>query len=65
MTPEQQAAYTFSQSVCASIEAAGMIEENKGRLSRGEAIAYSSDEFLHLIDKYGISHNAVLSLFHQ
>ena len=63
MTPEQQAAFVFSQSVSALIEAVGMVETNKGRLARGEAMAYSEQDFTDLIRKYGISHNAVLTLF--
>ncbi|KKL81079.1 hypothetical protein LCGC14_1998300 [marine sediment metagenome] len=65
MTPEQQAAYVFSQSVSALIEAIGMISENLDRNRRGESHAWCNEEFNNLINKYGISHNAVLSLFQQ
>ena len=63
MTPEQ-AAYVFSQSVSALIEALGMLSDNLDCARRNESQAWCNEEFNNLIDKYGISHNAVLSLFH-
>ena len=64
MTSEQQAAYIFAQSVCAMADIAGMQAENQSRLHRGEAIAYAEQAFLDVINRYGISHNAVISTFH-
>ena len=63
MNPEQQAAYVFAQSVSALIEAAGMFSKNLDRARRNEAPAWHDEDFNNLIDKYGISHNGVLSLF--
>ena len=63
MTPEQQAAYIFAQSTSALIEAIGMLSDNLERSRRGESHAWCSEEFNNLIDKHGISHNAVLTLF--
>lgn len=64
MTDEQKAAYVIAQAMCAGAEVAGMQAENHWRLSRGEALAYREDAFAAIADKYGIHHNAVLSLFH-
>lgn len=63
MTPEQQAAYVFSQSASALIEAMGMLCENIERARRDESLAWNNEEFTGLIDKYGISHDAVLGPF--
>ena len=65
MTPEQQAAYIFSQSVSALIEAMGMLSDNLDRARKGESPGWNNDEFNYLIDKYGISHNAVTGLYRQ
>ena len=64
MIPEQQAAYVFSQSASALIEAMGMISENMDRARKGETQAWHDSEFNNLIDKYGIHHNAVLGFYH-
>ena len=63
MTPEQQVAYIQAQTACAIIEAAGMTAENKQREACGHSMAYVEDDFDAVIQKYGIHHNAVLSLF--
>ncbi len=63
MTPEQQAAYVFAQSVSALIEALGMISDNLDRARKDESQAWHNEEFNHLIEKYGIHHNAVLSIY--
>jgi len=44
-TPEERAAYVISQSVCALIEAMGMVAENKQREHRGESMAYDACSF--------------------
>jgi len=61
MTEDQSAAYVVSQSTCATIEAMGMQAENLQRAHRGESIAYVTSDFLSLIGKYGIGHNAVIT----
>lgn len=63
MTPEQKAAYVIAQSVCAMAEIESMKALNTYRQMRDETIAYDEEAFLTVIDKYGISHNAVLTLF--
>ena len=63
MTEEQNAAYVFSQSACALIEAMGMVAENKQREGLGHSMAYTEEAFDALINKYGIHHNAVITTF--
>ena len=63
MTPEQQAAYVYAQSVSALAEIEGMKAENMQREVLGYSMAYDADTFFAVIDKYGISHNAVLTTF--
>jgi hypothetical protein len=54
MNEEQQAAYVFSQSVCALIEAMGMF-------ASGEE--YTEQSYDNLLNKYGIHHNSIMTLF--
>jgi len=65
MTTEQQAAYVFAQSICALVEAMGMLSDNLYRIKRGMVPAFTGDEFNAVIDRYGISHIAVIGLFNQ
>jgi hypothetical protein len=71
-TPELRAAYVYSQSVAALIEAMGMAAANaqhhleqaaylaeKGNKPHGTP--YTEKEFKAVIEKYGIHHNAVVS----
>ena len=61
MDKEQRLAYINSMTVCAQIECAGMVAENKQREAVGSSMAYVEEDFLKLPDKYGIHHNAVIS----
>ena len=63
MTPEQSAAYIHAQAVAALAEIEAMKAENWMREMKGHTIAYGEEEFLAVIDKYGIHHNAVLMTF--
>ena len=63
MTPEQSAAYVYAQSVCALAEIEAMKALNMQRAACGHSMAYVEEAFLAVIDKYGISHNAVLTTF--
>ncbi len=65
MTEEQNAAYVFSQSICALIEAMGMVAENTHRQQCDKSIAYGEETFNALIEKYGIHHNAVLTTYRE
>lgn len=62
MTPEQEAAYVISQSVCALVEALGMMSENMQRVHRNESLIYVDIAFFDLITRYGIHPNAVLEV---
>jgi len=64
MTPEQKAAYVFAQAVCAIGEIEGMKALNSEREHKGCALAYDEEAFLKVSEKYGIHHNAVLTIFH-
>lgn len=65
MTKEQKVAYVFAQSVSALAEIEGMKALNKEREAKGYALAYGEDAFFEVPNKYGIHHNAVVSLFHE
>ena len=59
MTPEQKAAYVNAMSASALIEAMGMQAENQQRAAVGHSMAYTEDDFMKVIEKYGIHHNAI------
>jgi len=50
--------YFKMQLLQAEIEMNAMIAENKKREILGESIAYDEKDFMELIEKYGIHHNA-------
>ncbi len=60
MDQQSKAAYIFSQSVAAFIEAQGMIADNLACLMLYESPVYAKEAFQALIDKYGLSHDSVL-----
>jgi hypothetical protein len=62
MTPEQSAALLFSQSACAIVEALGAFSENMQRIHIGESIAYNSNTFDDIINRYGIGFNSAVAL---
>lgn len=61
MDKTAEAAYVIAQSSCAMIEAVGMQVANKQRESVGKSPAYSEQDFYDLVEKYGISHNVIVS----
>jgi hypothetical protein len=63
MTDEQKVAYVNAMVACAQIEMAGMQAENQHRMNVGNAVAYGEEAFTAIIEKYGIHHNAVLTVF--
>lgn len=63
MTKFQTSAYVMSQSIAANIEAMGMVAENTYRINRDETVAYIEEDFIKLIDKYGLGCNTVMILF--
>ena len=65
MTPEQAAAFVYSQAVSALIHLESMKAENESRRSRGEAQAYGEEAFAGLEEQYSIDHNSVISIFNK
>ncbi|MEM1225875.1 MAG: hypothetical protein AAGJ40_09260 [Planctomycetota bacterium] len=63
MNGEQKAAYVNAMAIAAQIEMQSMIARNNQRASEGHAQAYGEDEFYELIEKYGISHEAIATLY--
>lgn len=61
MYPEQRAAFINSQTACMLVELEAMRAANRERESNGFSPAYGEDEFLALITRYGLHHNAVVS----
>jgi hypothetical protein len=65
VTREQAIVYVQAMTTCAMIEMEGLKAENAHRLNRGAPPQNLSYEFEKIIEKYGIHHNGVLSLFQQ
>ena len=65
MTPEQSAAFLFSQSVCLLVTAMGMQAENQQRVHRGESLAYTGSDFQDLINESTAHHNSALIILNQ
>lgn len=63
MDTQQQAAYVISQAACASIEAMALNAANYAAGIKGDPVPHEPKDFLALIEKYGIHHNAVLTAF--
>lgn len=63
MSPEQQAAYVIAQAACVTAEIAAMQAANTADAAAGRSPSFTSEDFLQLINSYGIHHNAVLTLF--
>ena len=55
---EQDLLYFKMNLLQAEIEMNAMIAENKQREALGESMAYTEKDFMELIEKYGIHHNA-------
>ena len=65
MTEEQKAAYVYAQAVSALSEIEAMKAANMIRESQGKALAYGEEAFADIPNRYGIHHNATISLFHN
>lgn len=63
MTPEQAAAYVMAQAACALIEMASMQAQDRHWERQGAVSTYTDADYLALIEKYGIHHNAVSTTF--
>ena len=64
MDAQQQAAYIVAQAVSALIEMESMKADNERCRRQGVEDTYCEGAFMALQEKYCISHNAVLTLFH-
>lgn len=58
MSHEDELMYFKMQLLQAEICMQSMISENKQREMLGASMAYTEKDFIDLIDKYGIHHNA-------
>ena len=63
MTDDQKVAYINAMVACALIECAALKAENAEHLMLGQLPPHGKDEIMAIIDKYGISHNAVITTF--
>jgi hypothetical protein len=64
MTTEQQAAYIQAQATAALIEALGMMSTNLHHaLNLNDGLPRKEQDFLDLINRYGIHHNTVIGYF--
>jgi hypothetical protein len=65
MTPEQQAAYIFSQTACMQVELAAMQAANMAAESDPGCLAlpHAPDDFRALPLRYGVHHNAIVGWF--
>ena len=55
------AAYINSMATCAQIEMESMKAANRERENQGLTLAYGEKDFMGLIEKWGIHHNAVVT----
>ena len=65
MDSGERAAYVNAQAVCALAEIAGMVAFNQQRLSLGHSIGYDECAFAAVPEKYGLHHNALMTLFRE
>lgn len=63
MDREQRIAYINAMVACASIELAGMMAANIDAKAAGLPLPYHQPDIQGLIDRHGISHNAVIGFF--
>ena len=65
MTASQSAAYVIANSIAAMAEIEGMKAENRSRVRRKASLAYTEEAFNDVVNKYGIHHNAMITLFEE
>jgi len=65
MTDEQKAAFVFAAAVRVSAQIESMKAENQHREMQGYSQAYGEEAFLEVFNREGITHNAILALFHD
>jgi len=54
--------YAMSQAIRASAEIEALAAANKAREQRGEALAYTEDDFMNVATKYGLNSEKILKL---
>lgn len=65
MRGEEKVAYVNAMTACALAEIAAMQAANAHMAIIGEGPVYDAQHFRDVPDRFGIHHNAVLSLFHE
>lgn len=60
MDENQRLVFMYSQITCANIEMAAMQVEDKYYVLEGGYPVHSRQDYLALIEKYGIGHNSVI-----
>ncbi len=61
----QNLAYVMTQNTSAQVELNAMMVANQERTNRGESVAYGYEQMMAIIDKYQLSHNAMLTNLHR
>ena len=61
----QNIAYVMTQNTSAQVELNAMLAANQERERRGESVAYNYETIMEIIDKYQLSHNAVIINLHR
>ena len=61
----KNAAYQNAMTACALVELEAMKAENSQRAIEGKSMAYTENQFMELIIKHQIGHNAVVTNLNQ
>lgn len=65
MDDMQKAAFLMAQTACMLAELEAMKAANRARQMQDQSDAYGENEFLALIDRYGIHHNGAITTLTQ
>jgi len=65
LNKNQTTAYVLAQTACALAEIEGMKAENMQRAVLGQSMAYDEAAFQAVIERYGIHHNGVITMFNS
>lgn len=63
MTPEQKAAHVIAQAACLNAHVAAMEIANNMCFMKSSEPIYKEQDFMDLINRYGVHHNAVVTFF--
>lgn len=64
-SPESKAAYVNSQTACALIKMEAMKSANKVSEITGQHPQYGEQDFMNIINEFGLSHNTVVGVLNQ